>query len=529
MTPELKLAQFLSSDEDKQKLASEMETLSVDDLEGILKEAVSSSQVRGAATGIALGGAGALAGHAALNGHVGNKAQNTMKGLHQAFHPSSEKTANGDMMAYFRDHPEKLKEKQERDAKKEKKASDSRTMTNESPETKVTHTLEKDKKVSTQDKLKMADAWGRELAQKEKAAFIPPSNPNGVRPLPSFMYKEKTKGNVYPKKEKKAGVVSTIKGLNGPVTKAGHKLYENRGKVIGTAGVLAGHKMGSNSEKIQRDSYYDPKSDSWKDKTDKSWDRKGNPKNSWAEKHAAGVIPGASLNKARDAVMGAAKRMGSGAHKAVSGAAKSLGAIKDPISRGAAIGAAAGGVGGAAQGFLDPKEDPMTGKKQRLTSAVRKGLGGAAAGGTSGALFGAMAKSSSVQKLAAAMEKRALGMAGIGSMAKNFVSQMKPVAQKAMTAAKPMVQGAMNAAKPLAQKAMGALKSPGVGQAAGMGAVAGGVAGAAKGLVAPGRDANGQAKGRISGAMSGAAGGAAMGAIGGGGGKALSAGMPLKR
>src|SRR6267154_1352611 len=124
-------------------------------------------------------------------------------------------------------------------------------------------------------------------------------------------------------------------------------------------------------------------------------------------------------------------------------------------------------------------------------------------------------------KIAAAMEKRAAlgtGMAGIGSMAKNFVGQMKPIAQKAMGAAKPMMQNAMAKAAPMATKALGGKT---MGQAAGMGAAGGAALGAAKGLVAPGRDpATGQPKSRIGAMARGAAGGAMVGGALGAGAKA---------
>ncbi len=198
--------------------------------------------------------------------------------------------------------------------------------------------------------------------------------------------------------------------------------------------------------------------------------------------------------------------VGEKARGAVGETAKRLSDIKDPIARGAAIGGITGGVSGGLQGFLDPKEDHSTGKKMRLRTAFRKGLAGAAAGAPTGALFGAMQKSSSIQSLKNALEKNALGMSGIGSMARNFVSQAKPMAQRAMSAAAPAIQ-----------RGMGALGSSSMGRAAGMGAAAGGAMGAAKGLIAPGKDAQGNTRSRIGGALKG-------GVVGAGAGAALGAG-----
>lgn len=300
------------------------------------------------------------------------------------------------------------------------KGSKSSTETNEAPETKIQHAVERDEKLSPQDKMKkagiedvgdvdllqMADEVGRELAHKEKIAI-------------SF-----------------------------------NKVNE-------------GSKLVSRAVRL-----YD---------------------------------------RAKGPVGNAAKAVGGKAYEGVKALGHNIGKIQDPILKGTAIGAATGGAGGAVSGLLDPKEDPYTGEKQRMKSMVRRGLSGAAGGAATGALFGSIGKTSSVsvQKLASALEKRALGMAGIGSMAKNFVGSMKPVAEKAMAAVKPMAQNAMAKAAPMATKALGG-KS--MGQVAGMGAAAGGALGAAKGLVAPGKNSQGQPNSRIGSMARGAVGGAALGA-----------------
>lgn len=211
----------------------------------------------------------------------------------------------------------------------------------------------------------------------------------------------------------------------------------------------------------------------------------------------------------------AAKTVGGKAHSAIKALGSRVSNIKDPIIKNTAIGSIIGGTGGAVSGLLDPKEDPVTGEKQRLRSAFRRGVAGTASGALSGALLGSFGKTSSVQKLAAVMEKQALGMAGIGSMAKNFVAGMKPAAEKAMGAIKPMAQNMMAKAAPTAVKHLGGRS---MGQVAGMGAAGGAALGAAKGLVAPGRDpATGQPKSRL-GAMAGGAvkGGLVGGALGAG-------------
>jgi hypothetical protein len=327
-------------------------------------------------------------------------------------------------------------------------------------------------------------------------------------------------------------------------------------------------------------------------------------------------------------VSSAARAVGSKLHGGVKSIGTGISKIQDPILKGTAIGAVTGGAGGAVSGLLDPKEDPITGEKQRLRSAMRRGLSGAAGGAATGALFGsigktsaahpalthglaaagaglvggavghrmgkkkglksglqtgaaigsatgredfkkwlkdapegqtssidhpttkrpmvhfrknstkpggyefALPKSASVQKLAAAMEKQALlgtTMAGVGTMAKNFVAGMKPAAEKAMGAIKPMAQNLMAKAKPMAQGAMAKAAPMAVqhlggrtmGQVAGMGAAGGAALGAAKGLVAPGRDpATGQPKSRLGAMARGAAGGAMVGGALGAGAKA---------
>lgn len=220
----------------------------------------------------------------------------------------------------------------------------------------------------------------------------------------------------------------------------------------------------------------------------------------------AGLFKRVDLRAVGKKAKGVAENVGRKARDTVGGAASRLSNIKDPIARGAAIGAATGGVSGGVQGFLDPKENPATGEKHRLRTAFRKGLAGAAAGAPTGALFGAMQKSSSVKKLEMVLEKTALGMAGIGSMARNFVASAKPVAQKAMTSMAPALQ---RGAKTIGGMSMG--------RAAGAGAMIGGAVGATKGLIAPGKDAQGNTKSRLGGALkSGLSGAGAGGAIGAG-------------
>lgn len=592
MTPELKLAQFLSSDESKQKLASKMEDLSVDELEGVLKE------------------------------------------------------ANGDMLQYFQDHPEKLKEKQERDAKKEKKAatvgqalavgagasavsgaagyalgkhhgrkekkSSSKTEDNESRETDAKNEIENEEKLSPQDKLKKADAFGRELAKKEKEAAEKKDHTLrntalAVGGLSAATIAGMKAAGSHPNKwEKLRRTQASAKGIaTNLLNKAKHAEAEKTaviafgaGKALGAIGGAA-KAVGNAAKAVPKAVKGAPgaakgvgsflKKDWQATKQQFSAGVKGQARPALAKTPlspvvhhnaappapaaaaaapakkglssgakagliaaggaTAGMVGHAALDKRKEQQQKAAsvekiavinfakagktvgelaKKVGKGAHGAVSSAATHLGNIKDPIGRGAAIGAATGGVGGAVQGFLDPKENPVTGEKQRLRTAFRKGLAGAAAGAPTGALFGAMSKAASVQKLEAALEKRALGMAGIGSMAKNFVGSMKPVAEKAMGAVKPMAQKAMGAAqnfaaaRPKLQQGLlsagGALHSAGQGiganlaTRAGVGAAAGGALGAAKGLVAPGRDAQGQQKSRLGAMARGAAGGAALGA-----------------
>lgn len=341
MTPEMMMARSLSSNQEKQKVAAAFEQMSMEELSEFLKTAQEKEDLDPAD-------------------------EKRIKALAKKMR-STEKTANGDMLQYFQDHPEKLKEKQERDAKK------------------------KEKKAST---VSIADAWGRELAHKEKVAIS---------------FNQVNEGS----------------------------------KFVGRASRL--------------------------------WEKHG------------------------PAVKNLAGKVGKGARDAFSGAGKRIGNIKDPIARGAALGAATGGVGGAVQGFLDPKEDPNTGKKQRVRTAFRKGLAGAAAGAPTGALFASMSKSSSVREL----EKAAAGLPGlgnIGSMARNFVGQMKP----------------------MAQKALGGVGNMSHGQMAGVGAAAGSTLGAAKGLMAPGKDAQGNTKSRIGGALKGGIGGAALGAGAGVGLKAMA-------
>lgn len=216
-------------------------------------------------------------------------------------------------------------------------------------------------------------------------------------------------------------------------------------------------------------------------------------------------------------VKSVAGKAGKAATDGVKAVGERIGKIDNPITRGAAAGATIGGVAGGIGGLISPERDPYTGEKKRLKTMLTKGTAGALTGAATGALTGSMQKSSSVVRLELAMDqmtKRA-GLAGISAAAKNFVSQAKPIAAKAMAAATPHVQAAGKV-----------LRGSTMGQAAGIGAAAGGTLGAAKGLVAPGKDAQGNTKSRLGGALKGAVGGAAGGAALGAGAKALSSRMP---
>lgn len=492
MTPELKLAQFLSSEEEKQKLASEMSERSVEELAGLLKVAqpkeeldpeaerrvlATSKKMRdmekkavSAKTSLMVAGTGAVAAGAARAGLMGTRAQNSMKGLQQFVSPSKEKKASPDELLSFADElGRELAQKEKKAAlafgagKALKGAKDVIKSLKGAPE-------------ALKKAVKEAPAAGKSMAG--KAGEFLKKDWQATKE----QFSAGTKGAARPKLEK-----TEVPGIHhnvpppppatatapAPAKKSGlggKAALVGGGALAGAAAVAAG---GHRHEE---------------------------------QKMAAAVIPGGNI---RHTLTEAAKRIGKGAHSAVSSAAGSLSNIKDPIARGAAVGGVVGGVGGAAQGFLDPKENPVTGEKQRLRTAFRKGLAGAAQGASTGAIYGGIQKSSSVKKLASAMEKHALGMQGIGSMAKNFVASAKPMAQKAMTAAMPHVQQGVKA-----------LGNASMGQAAGAGAVAGGALGAAKGLVAPGKDAQGNTKSRIGGALKGAVGGAAGGAALGAGAKA---------
>lgn len=567
MTPETRLAQFLSTNEETQKIEVAVRGLSLEELEGLLK------------TG-------------------------------------SVKTANGDMLQYFQDHPEKLKEKQERDAKKEKKAwsfpednahhklqkkSSSKTEDNESSASDIKAEMEKDEKLSPQDKLKKAEAMGRELAQKEKAAA-------GVVPFPKVP----------------AGIKKVVGAAREYGAEAGKAVKENRGKVGLMTGALVTGKAGTKALEVQDEKHKKDmqalkkkhkeknaalafgagkamgalgnaakavggaakalpgavksapggigaflKKDLQATKQQFSAGMKGQARPALAKTpvpgiqhnaapvaapaaaksgmgagmkmglmaggvaaaagagmagHAAmdkrqqqGVQKAASAEKVavdfgkfKEPALKAAKTVGTKLHSGVKALGGKINSIHDPIIKGTAAGALIGGVGGVATGAILPDKDEA-GKPQRGRTMMRRGIAGALSGAATGGITGAMQKSSSVKKLEAALEKNALGMAGIGSMAKNFVGSMKPVAEKAMGAVKPMAQQAMAAVKPMAQKALAhPMAQKAIGMAAKNPVATGAVAGGVMGGMAPGRDANGQQKSRLGGMARGAVGGAAI-------------------
>lgn len=555
MTPEMKMAQVLSSNEEKQKLASEMREKSVEELEAMLKE------------------------------------------------------ANGDMLQYYQDHPEKLKEKRERDAKKEKKSS-----------------------VSFREKIAMADAWGRDLARKEMEKVAEKDTDRAKRyghvgmalnaasgvaqgiahakantPLAQLVSRKplvgaglaagnlaagygmgrlvhrvvhgKTTGEELPKSasvEKVAviafgagkvlgGISSAAKGAVSAVKNA-PKAAKGAAKGVGdflkkdiaatkqqfSAG-LKGAPRPALAPTAIPGIHHNAPPPSVPVKKDFSGLKKGlaigagglalgagghaaltHKKEPQQMKAASAEKVAVSFNQMNEGskmlgrmsrlwdkhggtVKNVAGKVGKGAVDVAKNVGTRLTNIKDPVARGAAIGAATGGVGGAVQGFLDPKENPITGEKQRLRSAFRKGLAGAAAGAPTGALFGAIGKTSSVKTL----EKAAAGLTGlggIGSMAKNFVASAKPMVQGMASKAMPAIQNAAVQAKkmvqplkPFAQAATGLAAAQPTGQMMGHMAGGGALGGAVKGLVAPGKDAQGQQRSRLGGMARGAATGAALG------------------
>lgn len=388
--------------------------------------------------------------------------------------------------------------------------------------------------LSAEEKLKQAEAWGRGLAQKEKQAEE--IDEEAVRAAHLNLMRQSSLGRAMT--HPAAGAIGG--GVMGGAYGAGlgHVLGGGKGALLGggagiVGGALGGHfgnKLGNRlGTKIQKKMLEKGKvHPDFRKAYDEAKTKKSSVEKvaiSFNQVNEASKIPG-RISRAYESLKGpvgsAAKAVGSKAHGAVKALGNKVNRINDPIAKGTAVGALIGGSGGVVSGLLDPKEDPLTGEKQRLRSAFRRGVSGAAGGAVSGALMGSFGKTSSVQKLAAALEKQALGlnMGGIGSMAKNFVGQMKPVAQKAMGAVKPMAQNAMAKAAPMATKALGG-KS--MGQAAGMGAAVGAGLGAAKGLVAPGTNAQGQQNSRLGAMARGAAGGAALGA---GAGAAAKAALP---
>ncbi len=410
------------------------------------------------------------------------------------------KQANGDMLQYFQDNPEKLKEKKERDARKKKA---------------------KEKKAS----IELADLWGRELAK--EAAF-------GVK-IPNVVTPE---------------IVQRVAQAAGPAKKT--LKLTNLSKGLLAAG--AGYGVAKASKKPEE------KTASFKDVAE-------------------------AVSAHGPALKNMATAAGSTIRRGVEGAGKVVGGIKDPLSRNAAAGAMIGGVGKGVEGFIDPKENPYTGEKQRIRTALRKGFGGAAGGAATGALLaGGVSKLSSVtippatvgrlkakglQAAAGASQavgatlgysagkrqkdrgerhsfgagrllsmalpggagyqagraighssvtdkreksKEAAGLPGlgnIGSMVRNFAGQAGSVANKAFDAAAPTLR-----------KGIGALGSSTMGQAAAGGAMGGAALGAAKGLVAPGTGPNGQKNSRLGAMTRGAVRGAAVGGTLGAGAKA---------
>jgi len=419
-------------------------------------------------------------------------------------------------------------------AQKLHKRSSSELETNEAASSLIKRDMEKNEKPSPQELLKKAEAWGREIARMEKQALA--VTPEGhafdaerakhrkeyFTNRAAHLQEHNALGHIDSKTGKNPAkilrVLRFMFGEGDPRGAARHYSYVEKKH---REGKNAWNPMGGELTPLSEEKGAKPGFLGTYGKIEKKKEA-----TSFHQVNEASKIPGRVM-RAYDRVKGpigaAAKAVGSKAHGAVKAVGSGISKIQDPILRGTAIGAATGGAGGAVSGFLDPKEDPVTGEKQRMKTMMRRGLSGAAGGAATGALFGSIGKTSSVsvQKLAAAMEKRAAlgtGMAGIGSMAKNFVGQMKPIAQKAMGAAKPMMQNAMAKAAPMATKALGGKT---MGQAAGMGAAGGAALGAAKGLVAPGRDpATGQPKSRIGAMARGAAGGAMVGGALGAGAKA---------
>ena len=500
MSSELRfLKGVIGRDEQKSKLANEMKDLSVDELSTVIKE------------------------------------------------------ANGDMLQYFQDHPEKLKEKQKRDAakSKEKKASEEKKTSlvgdtargaakggavgaavgaaiNGAHNRGAMHAALKDSAIK-------ASPHAKEIASEAgnlKALATGVGMGRGIRKglkygLPAgaalgaikhFSKKKEASLEAVAEqwgrelaKEAAFGVKiphAVTPEMFAQVAAAGKKSYKltNLSKGILTGGAaLAAKKALTKKKEAPQEKTAAP-----------DFSKLVGSAARLVEKHG----PGAR------AVAGKA---GKAAYNGVKNVGTRIGNIKDPITKGVAAGSAIGGIGGAAQGFLDPKEDPFTGKKKRLQSAYRKGMAGA----VSGALVGSVSpymKTSSV----ALLEKAAAGLTGlggIGAMAGNFVKSMAPTAKKAMGAAAPMAQKALGAAKPMAQKAMAAAKpmvqqgakalgGASMGQAAAVGAGAGAALGAAKGAIAPGVGANGQKNSRLGGMARGAVGGAAVGGALGAGAKA---------
>lgn len=467
MTPELRMAQMLSSDTEKQKLAHEMSKLSIEELEALVKESGvvlpfrrpslmsrAGKALKGAAGKVKEFGkdvgktvnenrgtsgfvAGALYGghHGDKEGYERGKKEGKKKSkkasvdqktaLADAWGRELAKEANGDMLQYFQDNPDKLKEKRERDAKKDKKAYVEKDLIPGGLADKESYKKFDPKKVRQGAKVEMEHTNSKPIAREIASDHL-------------------TEDKGYYKKLK--------------------KMEKNSG---------AGDKVVERAAQL------------------------------WA-KHGPAVKAGV-------------RTVGNKAHDVAKGIGTRIGKIENPIGRGAAAGATLGGIAGGVQGLVSPDRDPYTGEKKRLKTMLTKGLAGAATGGATGALTGSMQKSSSVQKLETAMAKSAAGLiggGGLGSMAKNFVAQAKPMAQKAMSAATPHVQAGMKA-----------LSGASMGQAAGVGAAAGGALGAAKGLVAPGRNAQGQTNSRVGGALKGAVGGAVGGAALGAGAKGLSTRM----
>lgn len=350
------------------------------------------------------------------------------------------KQANGDMLQYYQDHPEKLKAKQERDAKKEKKAY-------LGPENVLGAGLGY---VAGKAQKKRGETHS--FGGKQVASLLIP----GAVGYQAARYVAHNTGDEHKKskKEKKASADAIA-------------VADAWGRELAKTAGMSFNKVNEASKMVGRIS--------------RLWEKHGP-----AVKQMAGAA-------------------GKKVHEGVKNVGSRLGNIKDPITRGAATGVAIGGVGGAAQGFLDPKENPYTGEKQRLRTAFRKGLSGAASGAVQGGLIGSMGKTSSVKSLEKAAAGVVPGLGAMGAAAGNFVRSMGSTAHKAL-----------NSATPALRSGISTLGKSTMGQAAGAGAVGGAALGAAKGLVAPGRDANGQQRSRLGamagGAAKGAAGGAAMGA-----------------